>query len=132
MTEEKEQEERREKAARDLSGHDRMVTRSAAHAARDTLQDASAHHEPGAYTTYEARNRAAHTPSILDRDGPRDREDEAQMIEALHKGLFTTDCQWEAYRQQESAAESQKEAHTTKDFQARPPPKNQQRRPTHP
>lgn len=101
---EEEQRERREQSQRELDEHDRIMTRSAAHAARDTLHDVSAGQKPGAYTTYEARDRAAHTPSILERDGPRNHEEEAQMIDALHKELFPTEKEWQAYRQDESAA----------------------------
>ena len=36
----------------------------AADAARDTLHDSTPFGEPGSYTVFEARDRAAHTPSI--------------------------------------------------------------------
>lgn len=47
---------------RDLDTHDRLVLRGAADASRDVLPDNGPGKEPGAYTTHEARDRAAHTP----------------------------------------------------------------------
>jgi hypothetical protein len=86
-----------------LNEHDRLTARNAAHAARDALHDAGADFKPGAYTVWEARDRAAHTPSILDRDAPRNREEEARMIDALHKELFPTPEAVRAYELNASA-----------------------------
>lgn len=47
-----------------LDFHDRMVASKAAEAARDALHDNAPFKEPGSYTVHEARDRAAHTPSI--------------------------------------------------------------------
>jgi hypothetical protein len=86
------EEERRARRERELSEHDRVAARNAAHASRDTLHDASAWQEPGAYTTEQARDRAAHTPSILERlDRPRNPQEEERMLDALHQELFPTD-----------------------------------------
>jgi len=66
--------EQRRQRQRDLDAHDRIVSARAAEAARDTLHDSTPLNEPGAYTIYEARDRAAHTPSIagdIDRPDPR-------------------------------------------------------------
>jgi hypothetical protein len=85
-------EDERKRRERELSEHDRVIERSAAHASRDTLHDASAGQEPGAYTTEQARDRAGHTPSILERlERPRNPEEEEKMLDALHQELFPTD-----------------------------------------
>ncbi len=47
-----------------LDFHDRMMASKAADAARDALHDSASLKEPGGYTVHEARDRAAHTPSI--------------------------------------------------------------------
>jgi hypothetical protein len=105
-----------------LHEHDRLTARNAAHAARDALHDASADFNPGAYTVREARDRAAHTPSILDRDGPRNREEEVRMIDALHKELFPTPEAVRAYELKVSAGlkapADPQERQQWKDFQA--------------
>ena len=102
VADENEQQERRRKGERDLSEHDRMVARDAAHASRDTLHDVNAGQEAGAYTTEQARDRAAHTPSLLDRDGPRTPKEQDQMLDALHRDVFPTDKAWEAYQHENS------------------------------
>jgi hypothetical protein len=56
--------DRQRQSQRDLDAHDRMMASRAAHAARDTLHDSTPFQEPGSYTVFEARDRAAHTPSI--------------------------------------------------------------------
>jgi hypothetical protein len=50
----------RRQGALDL--HDRLIMRGAAEASRDALHDNGTKTAPGTYTTYEARDRAAHTP----------------------------------------------------------------------
>jgi hypothetical protein len=55
---------------RSLDAHDRIMASKAAEAARDVLHDSSPLKEPGSYTVYEARDRAAHTPSIA-REGEK-------------------------------------------------------------
>jgi hypothetical protein len=50
------------KRQRDLDVHDRLMAQGAAKASRDALHDSGSGKEPGAYTTHEARDRAAHTP----------------------------------------------------------------------
>ena len=98
MADKTEEQERRRKSERDISEHDRLMERNAAHASRDTLHDANAGQESGAYTTEQARDRAAHTPSILERlDAPRTRHEEDRMIHALHQELFPTERAKEAY-----------------------------------
>jgi len=44
----------------ELDAHDRLMLRQASESARDTLHDNGPGKEPGAYTTQEARDRAAH------------------------------------------------------------------------
>lgn len=51
-----------------LDIHDRMMASRAADAARDTLHDGTPFKESGSYTVHEARDRAAHTPSIARRE----------------------------------------------------------------
>lgn len=48
----------------ELTLHDRIVSRSAINAARHALHDNGPGKDPGTYTTYEARDRAAHTPAV--------------------------------------------------------------------
>ncbi len=92
MADETEEQEQRRKSEREISEHDRVMARNAAHAARDTLHDANAGQQPGAYTTEQARDRAAHTPSLLDtRDVPRSLREEEQMIDELYREIFPTD-----------------------------------------
>jgi hypothetical protein len=55
---------RRRQRQRDLDAHDRMTKARAADAARNTLHDSTPFAEPGSYTVFESRDRAAHTPSI--------------------------------------------------------------------
>jgi hypothetical protein len=55
---------------RSLDAHDRMMASKAADAARDVLHDSTPLKEIGSYTVYEARDRAAHTPSVA-REGER-------------------------------------------------------------
>ena len=52
------------RSQRALDAHDRMMAARAADAARDTLHNSTPFVEPGSYTVFEARDRAAHTPSI--------------------------------------------------------------------
>jgi hypothetical protein len=59
-----ERDDRQARAQRDLDQHDRMMASRAADSARDTLHNSTPFEEPGSYTVYEARDRAAHTPSI--------------------------------------------------------------------
>lgn len=97
MADETEEQEQRRKSEREISEHDRVMARNAAHASRDTMHDASAHQQPGAYTTEQARDRAAHTSSLLwTRDMPLNREEEKRMVEELYREIFPTD---EARRQ---------------------------------
>ena len=92
MAEENASDERRRKSVRELAEHDRVMASSAADSARDVLHDASAGQAAGAYTVEQARDRAAHTPSILDQlDVPRNRQEEERMLDALHKELFPTE-----------------------------------------
>jgi hypothetical protein len=56
--------QRRRERQRNLDAHDRMTKARAADAARDTLHDSTPFSEPGSYTVFESRDRAAHTPSI--------------------------------------------------------------------
>lgn len=100
MPQDDDKNEQRRKSERELSEHDRIIARNAAHASRDTLHDASAWQEPGEYTIQEARDRAAHTPSILDRDGPRNAQERDKMIAALDKELFPTEAERQAWEQQ--------------------------------
>ena len=101
MAEDNENEQRRRE--RELSEHDRITARSAAHASRDTLHDASAGQETGDYTTEQARDRAAHTPSILDRlDAPRNAQEEREMMAALDKELFPTEQARQAWERETS------------------------------
>ncbi len=75
--------QRRRERQRDLDAHDRMTKARAANAARDTLHDSTPFSEPGSYTVFEARDRAAHTPSIAS-------EIERQSIMAdKSKSVFT-------------------------------------------
>jgi hypothetical protein len=60
--------ERLKQRQRELDGHDRLMARGAAMAARDLLRDSGPGKEPGAYTVYEARDRAGHTPAALARE----------------------------------------------------------------
>jgi hypothetical protein len=55
---------RRRQRRVDLDAHDRMMTSRTADVARDILHDSTPFKEPGSYTVFEARDRAAHTPSI--------------------------------------------------------------------
>lgn len=73
----------RARAQRDLDTHDRMMKSRAADAARDTLHNSTPFEEPGSYTIYEARDRAAHTPPIA-----REIERQSAMAEKP-KSLFT-------------------------------------------
>jgi len=75
--------ERRRQRQRDLDQHDRMTASRAAHLARDTLHDSTPFEEPGSYTVYEARDRAAHTPSIA-REMEKANHDGGQGKIALH------------------------------------------------
>ena len=52
----------------ELDWHDRLMARGAANASRDALHDGNSGKQPGDYTVYEARDRAAHTPHISVRD----------------------------------------------------------------
>jgi hypothetical protein len=54
---------KRQQREEELAQHNRQVARDAAHASRDVLHDSAPDTEPGAYTTHEARDRAAHTPA---------------------------------------------------------------------
>src|SRR5208337_4640788 len=54
----------RQQRQRDLDAHDRMMASRAADTARDTLHDSTPFREAGSYTVFEARDRAAHTPSV--------------------------------------------------------------------
>lgn len=75
--------ERRRRSQRDLDAHDRMTASRSADAARDTLHDSTPFQDPGSYTVFEARDRAAHTPSIA-------RQIERQSIMAdKGKSIFT-------------------------------------------
>ena len=56
---------------RELGEHDRLMAQRAAEAARDTLHDSGPGKEPGAYTTREARERAAHSPPLPGREPER-------------------------------------------------------------
>jgi hypothetical protein len=56
--------QRRRQRQRDLDVHDQITKARAADAARDTLHDSTPFSEPGSYTIFESRDRAAHTPSI--------------------------------------------------------------------
>jgi hypothetical protein len=60
--------EQKWKRQRELDGHDRLIARGAAMAARDVLGDGGPGKEPGAYTVHEARDRAAHTPPASTRE----------------------------------------------------------------
>jgi hypothetical protein len=75
--------ERKRQRRRDLDAHDRMMARRAADAARDTLHDSTPFEQPGSYTVYEARDRAAHTPSLA-----REMERNSNMARET-KSLFT-------------------------------------------
>jgi hypothetical protein len=92
VADENEEQEQRRRSEREISEHDRVMARNAAHASRDTLHDASAGQQPGAYTTEQARDRAAHTPSLLEtRDAPRSRQEEERMLDELFKETFPSD-----------------------------------------
>lgn len=54
----------KQRRQRDLDAHDRMMASRAADTARDTLHDSTPFREVGSYTVFEARDRAAHTPSV--------------------------------------------------------------------
>jgi hypothetical protein len=56
--------EMRRRRRRELDAHDYLMAHGAAEAARDALHDSGPGKEPGAYTVHEARDRAAHTPSL--------------------------------------------------------------------
>jgi len=56
--------EKRRRRQRELDGHDYLTAHGAAEAARDALHEGGPKKEAGAYTVHEARDRAAHTPSI--------------------------------------------------------------------
>ena len=56
--------ERIEQRRHSLDFHDRVMASKAAEAARDVLHDNTPLKERGSYTVHEARDRAAHTPSI--------------------------------------------------------------------
>jgi hypothetical protein len=56
--------ERKWERQRELDGHDRLMAGAAASASRDALHNGAAGKNPGDYTVYEARDRAAHTPSV--------------------------------------------------------------------
>ena len=56
--------QRRGQQRRDLDAHDRLMASRAAEASRDVLHDSTPLKEPGSYTVYEARDRAAHTPPL--------------------------------------------------------------------
>ena len=56
--------EARRQRQRDLDAHDRITASRAANVSRDILHDSTPFEEPGSYTVFEARDRAAHTPSI--------------------------------------------------------------------
>ena len=55
---------RRRQRRVDLDAHDRIMASRTADVARDILHDSTPFKEPGSYTVFEARDRAAHTPSI--------------------------------------------------------------------
>ena len=65
--------EKRARQQRDLDTHDRLA-RGAAEASRDALHDSGPGKGPGDYTVREARDRAAHTPPIAQRDAGREPE----------------------------------------------------------
>jgi hypothetical protein len=60
--------ERKRKAAEDLAWHDRQMASGAVEASRDALHDSTPGKKPGEYTTKEARDRAAHTPGLHERE----------------------------------------------------------------
>lgn len=60
--------ERKRKAAEDLAWHDRQMANGALEASRDALHDSTPGKNPGEYTTKEARDRAAHTPGLHERE----------------------------------------------------------------
>jgi hypothetical protein len=55
---------KRRQRRRELDAHDHVMAHGAAEAARDALRDSGPGKTPGAYTVHEARDRAAHVPSI--------------------------------------------------------------------
>jgi hypothetical protein len=65
---------------RDLDQHDRMMQAKAAEAARNTLHDSTPFAEEGTYTIYEARDRAAHTPSFAEIERPTTIADDTKYV----------------------------------------------------